>query len=67
MTSKLNKDQVITKLSKHFKKYDNTYFIENILKITDHEDILKCLKATTLNTLISNIKENYYTFANLSQ
>ena len=58
MTSKLNKDQVITKLSKHFKKHDNTYFIENILKIADYEDILKCLKATTLNTLIGNIKDD---------
>jgi len=58
MTSKLNKDQVITKLSKHFKKHDNTYFIENILKIADQEDILKCLKITSLNTLISNIKDD---------
>ncbi len=56
--SKLTKDQLIEKLTKHFKKNNNSYFFENILKILSVEDILKSLTVNNLNTLFGNIKDN---------
>lgn len=56
--SKLTKDQLIEKLTKHFKKNTNSYFFENILKILSIEDILKSFTVNNLNTLLGNIKDD---------
>ena len=56
--SKLSKDQLIEKLTKHFKKYNNSYFSDNILKILSIEDILKSFTVNNLNTLLGNIKDD---------